>query len=103
MALTRAAIDILLVLIVLSAWLAALGFARLRAPLDRMHTGAFVNATAGAALVVLGFVSDGVSVRALKIVLIVTVNLVAGAAMSHATGRALTLRTARDAASEARR
>ena len=88
-------------LIVLSASLASFGFARLRAPLDRLHTGAFVNATAGVALAILGFVSDGASVRALKIVLIVVLNLVAGAAMSHATGRALTLRARRDAGPDA--
>ena len=89
---TRAIIDVLLAVIVLSAWLGSAGFARLRAPLDRMHCVAFVYATAGIALVVLAFVADGVSVRALKVLLIVGIGLLGGAAQSHATGRALTLR-----------
>ena len=89
---TRLAIDALLVVIVLCAWLGCAGFARLRAPLDRLHCVAFVNATAGVALVVLALAADGPSVRALKILLIVCINLLGGAALSHATGRALTLR-----------
>ena len=89
---TRLAIDALLAVAVLAAWLGCAGFARLRAPLDRMHCVAFVNAVSGTALVLAAFVSDGASVRALKVLLVAVVSLVGGAALSHATGRALLLR-----------
>ena len=92
---SRAAIDALLAIVVLSSWLAAAGFARLREPLDRMHCVPFVYATAGTALTAAAFTADGVSIRALKTLLIVVLGLVSGAAMSHATGRALTLRRRR--------
>ena len=89
---SRVAIEILLAILVLAAWLGCVGFARLRAPLDRMHCVAFVNATSGSALTIAAFVSDGVSDRALKVLLITGLSLLTGAAMSHATGRALLLR-----------
>ncbi len=84
----------LLVLAVLAVWLGAAGFARLRDPLDRMHCIAFVNATAGSALLVAGFLSDGATLRAFKIAFLVGVSLLAGAASSHAVGRALRQRAA---------
>ena len=89
---THVAIDVLLVVVVLSAWLGCAGFARLRAPLDRMHCIAFVNATSGLALTIASFVSDGLSTRSLKVLLITGLGLLAGAAMSHAIGRSLLLR-----------
>lgn len=89
---TRVVIDILLAVMVLAAWLGCAGFARLRAPLDRMHCVTFVNATSGTALVVAAFVADGPSNRAFLILLVAAISLLAGAAMSHATGRALLLR-----------
>ena len=85
-------VDGLLVVAVLGAWLGCLGFARLRAPLDRIHCVAFVNVVSGTAILLAGFASDGVSVRSLKILFLVGVALVSGAAMSHAVGRALLLR-----------
>lgn len=91
---TAVVVDLLLVLVVLAVWLGCAGFARLGAPLDRLHCVAFVNATGGTALTVLAFVSDGASTRALKILLITVVSLLGGAALSHATGRALLLRGA---------
>lgn len=89
---TSVTIDVLLAVMVLSAWLGCVGFVRLRAPLDRLHCVAFVNATAGTALVLVAFLSDGPSARACKILLIVGASLLAGAAMSHAVGRALLTR-----------
>ena len=89
---SRIAIEALLAILVLAAWLGCAGFARLRAPLDRMHCAAFVNATSGTALAAAAFVADGVSDRALKVLLVTGFSLLAGAAMSHATGRALLLR-----------
>ncbi len=88
---TAVALDGLLGIAVLAAWLGCAGFLRLRTALDRMHCVAFVYATAGSALTAAAFVSDGPSDRALKMLLLTVVGLLAGAAMSHATGRALLL------------
>lgn len=90
-------IDGLLGLMVLSAWIGCLGFARLRTPLDRVHCVAFVNATAGLAFAAAAFVADGPSVRAFKILLVVGILLVSGAATAHAIGRALLQRAAEGA------
>ena len=89
---TSIAIDGLLAITVLSAWLGCVGFARLRAPLDRLHCVAFVNTTAGTALALAAFLSDGLSDRSCKILLIVAASLLTGAAMSQAVGRALLTR-----------
>ena len=85
-------IDLLLALLVAATWLGCLGFARLRHPLDRLHCATFVNAAAGTLLVVIGFAADGLSDRAWKILLMAAINLLAGAALSHAIGRAITYR-----------
>ena len=92
MAVTRLAIDALLTVMVLAVWLGCAGFARLREPLDRMHCVAFVNTMAGTALILAAFLSDGASVRALKILLMVAASLLIDAATSHAVGRAILLR-----------
>ncbi len=89
---TKAVIEALLALVVLAAWLGTAGFLRLRTALDRVHCVAFTYATAGVALTVAAFLSDGASDRALKIALLTVIGLVAGSAMSHAIGRALLLR-----------
>lgn len=89
---TTIVIEVLLGAIVLMVWLGCVGFARLRTPLDRMHCVAFVNTTAGTALVVVAFLGDGASIRAGKILFVAGTTLVAGAAMSHAVGRAILLR-----------
>jgi multicomponent Na+:H+ antiporter subunit G len=86
------AIDGLLCLFAAAAWLSAACFLRLRTPLDRIHAVTFVNAAGGAALTVAAFLADGPTDRAFKILLIVVINLFAGAAISHMTGRALTER-----------
>jgi multicomponent Na+:H+ antiporter subunit G len=88
----KLAVDLLLALSVLAAWLGCAGFARLRAPLDRMHCVAFVNATSGVCVLLAALLAEGPTTRVFKILLIVGVGLLDGAAMSHATGRALLLR-----------
>ena len=72
-----------------AAWLGAIGFARLRVALDRLHCATFVNVVSGTALAAASVVYDGVSDRALKILFIVFINCLAGAVASHVTGRAL--------------
>ena len=74
------------------AWLGAAGFARLQAPLDRLHCVTFVNAGCGMALVVASIAADGVSNRTGNILLVVAINLFGGAAASFAIGRALRVR-----------
>ena len=86
---TGTVLGFLLALFVACIWLAAIGFLRLRRPLDRLHCVAFVNTTAGLCLVLGAFIADGVSDRAGKILLAVLASLVAGAATSHAIARAL--------------
>ncbi len=89
---TELAIEVLLGLGVLAAWLGCAGFARMRAPLDRMHCVAFVNATSGVCVLLAALITEGLTTRVLKILLILGISLLGGAAMSHATGRALLLR-----------
>jgi multicomponent Na+:H+ antiporter subunit G len=85
-------VDALLALAVLACWLGAAGFARLSSPLDRLHCVTFVNATAGIAILVAAFIADGVSARTVKILVLNAAALASGAALAHATGRALLLR-----------
>lgn len=79
-------------LMVAVAWLAAAGFARLRAPLDRLHCVTFVNAGCGSALLAASLVAEGVSNRTGNILLVVALNLLGGSAGSYAVGRALRVR-----------
>ena len=87
-----AVIDVLLGVLVAVTWLGCLGFARLRTPLDLLHCASFVNAAGGMLLAAIAFAADGASDRAFKILLMVAVTLLAGAALSHALGRALLYR-----------
>ncbi len=91
---SRYLIDALLAVAVCGAWLGCAGLARLRTPLDRMHCAAFVNWTALAPIAAAAFVADGGSNRAWKLLLAVIVTLLASSVLSHATGRALSIREA---------
>jgi multicomponent Na+:H+ antiporter subunit G len=84
--------DILLAVVVLGAWVGCIGFARLRSPLDRLHCSTFVNTASGSAITAAAFVADGFSARAGTVLLIAALSLLIGAALSHASGRALLLR-----------
>ncbi len=94
MAVTRYAVDALLALAVLGAWLGCAAFARLRTPLDRMHCAGFVNWITLVGITAAAFVADGASNRAFKLLLVTLVSIVSGAVLSHATGRALAMRDA---------
>ena len=85
-----------LILAVAAVWLGVLGAARLRDPLDRLHAVAFVNIAGGTAVTAAAFVTDGISGRSLKIALLVLLSWAIGAALSHATGRALFRRGRRE-------
>ncbi|HJS87836.1 MAG TPA: monovalent cation/H(+) antiporter subunit G [Acetobacteraceae bacterium] len=81
--------DLLLAAATLSAWLACLGFARLRGALDRLHCATFAAATVGPAVLVAAFASQGGSPSVAKVVFLLACLLLSGAALSHAIGRAL--------------
>lgn len=81
-----------LVAAVAAAWIAALGFRRLRTPLERLHAVTFVNVAGGGALLVAAFAADGLSPRAVKCAALWLATLLIGALLSHVTGRALHIR-----------
>lgn len=87
-------IGIILLLVAVVIWIGCVGFIRLRTPFDRLHCATFVAAAAGPLVVLLAFCADGSSSRAWKIVLLVVLLLVDGAALSHATSRTIDLRKA---------
>ena len=87
-----AAVSVLLAVAVLAGWVGCLGFARLRSPLDRLHCVAFTNAACGVPVLAAAVLADGFTIRVGKILLLVLVSLLTGAALSHATARALLLR-----------
>lgn len=74
------------------AWLGAAGFARLQAPLDRLHCATFVNAGCGLALLAASLAADGLSNRTGNILLVIAINLFGGAVASYSIGRALRVR-----------
>ncbi len=82
------AVDVLLGLALVAAWIGAAGFARLRSSLDRLHCATFTTLGTGLPIVVAAFVADGASQRAFKILLLFAVALVAGASVNQAVARA---------------
>ncbi|HEY0183041.1 MAG TPA: monovalent cation/H(+) antiporter subunit G [Rhodopila sp.] len=79
----------LLLLAVAFTWLGCFGFARFASPYDRLHCVTFVGVTAGLFIAAAACGADGLSDRALKAVLFLLATLVNGAAVSHATARAI--------------
>ena len=79
------------VLATVAVWLGCIGFARLRSAFARLHCVAFTAAAAGLPVIIAAFVADGFSDRALKIVLLLLIILLGGAALSHACGRAFAM------------
>ncbi|HEU5443598.1 MAG TPA: monovalent cation/H(+) antiporter subunit G [Steroidobacteraceae bacterium] len=84
----------LLALAVLSAWLGAAGFARLVWPLDRLHCVTFVNVTCGASILIAATLWGGSPDDVSKLALLLGALLVGGAAIAHATARAIVRRRA---------
>lgn len=78
-------------------WLGCFALLRLPAALDRLHAVSFVNAAGGLGLTLAAFLADGISIRSMKVLGLTLLLLIAGAALSHATGRALLLREGRKA------
>lgn len=82
----------LLAAAVLSVWLGAAGFARLAWPLDRLHCVTFVNLTCGALTLAAAALWGGSADDVIKLALLFGALTVGGAALAHATGRALVRR-----------
>ncbi|MCJ2022247.1 monovalent cation/H(+) antiporter subunit G [Methylobacterium sp. E-065] len=91
------AIGVLLALVVAVTWIAALALWRLPRALDRMHAIAFLNVAASVLVTVAAFLSDGISGRSLKILVMMVVFLGWAAVLSHVSGRALLMREGRSA------
>jgi multicomponent Na+:H+ antiporter subunit G len=92
-----AVIAVFLTLAVACARIGSFGFARFGSAYDWLHCVTFVAVTAVIFVVVAAFVADGVSGRTLKILVFFLLTLANGAAVAHATGRAV-MRRAEDGA-----
>lgn len=90
-------IAVVLTIAVACVWVGCVGFARFGSAYDRLHCVTFVAVTAGFFVVVAAFVADGISDRTMKISLFFLLTLANGAAVAHATGRAV-MRRAEDGA-----
>lgn len=93
------AIDLLLGLAVLAAWLAAWGFARLSSACDRLHCVTFAGLAAGVPVAAAAFFAKGFASGPVKVLLIILMSAAIGAALAHAAGRAIAVRDA-DGATE---
>lgn len=88
---TSAFIAMLLLLTVLGGYVGCAGLARLATAFDRLHSVPFVAVAAGVPLAIATVVADGLSDRAGKVIFLVVFMLVGGAALSHASGRAIAM------------
>jgi multicomponent Na+:H+ antiporter subunit G len=84
--------EALLALAVLMAWLATVGFARLTWPLERLHCVSFANVTCGALILASAVLWGGPADDLVKLAMLLAVLLVGGAAIAHATARAIVRR-----------
>ena len=89
MAVRAQLVEALLALAVLTAWLGAAGFARLAWPLDRLHCVTFINFGCGGLLLIAAALWGGSADDVIKLALLLGALLVGGAAVAHATGRAI--------------
>lgn len=81
--------DLLLAVAVAAVWLGCLGFARLTDPFDRLHCVGFVTLAAGLPVLFATWAALGASESVLKVVFLLVCLVGNGAALGHATGRAL--------------
>ncbi|HEX8756914.1 MAG TPA: monovalent cation/H(+) antiporter subunit G [Steroidobacteraceae bacterium] len=87
-------VQALLALAVLAAWLGVAGFLRLASPLDRLHCVTFANVTCGVSILIAAALWDGSPEDVIKLALLLGALLVGGAAIAHATARAIVRRRA---------
>lgn len=88
------AVEALLAVLVMTAWLGTGGFARLARPLDRLHCVTFMNVACGALILLAAGLSGGSADNVIKVALLLGALLVGGAAVAHATARAIVRRRA---------
>ena len=88
------AVEALLAMFIVTTWIAAGGFARLAWPLDRLHCVTFMNVTCGALILAAAGLWGGSAADVIKVALLLGALLVGGAAVAHATARAITRRRA---------
>ncbi len=87
-------VEALLALVVLTAWLGVAGFLRLAWPLDRLHCVTFVNITCGGLILIGAGLWGGSPDDVLKVAILLCTLLSGGAAIAHATARAIVRRRA---------
>jgi multisubunit Na+/H+ antiporter MnhG subunit len=78
-----------LVVAVACVWLGCLGFVRLTSAYDRLHCVTFAAVAAGGAVLLASWADLGMSPTMLKILFLLLYAVVNGAALGHATGRAI--------------
>ncbi len=88
-------IDALLSLSVAAAWAACFGFLRRSGSLHTLHYPSFIAAASGTALVLAGLVTEGLTARVGKLVLLDGLVMVSGLVLSHALARSALRREAR--------
>ena len=86
------AVDALLALAVLVAWITTAAFLRWRSGYEGLHAITFFNLVGGGAIIAALVISDGPTARTFQCVLIWLVVASAGALLSHAIARARRLR-----------
>jgi multicomponent Na+:H+ antiporter subunit G len=87
-------VETLLALAVIAAWLGVAGFVRLAWPLDRLHCVTFVNVTCGVSILIAAALTGGSLDDVIKFALLLGALLLGGAAIAHATARAIVRRRA---------
>jgi multisubunit Na+/H+ antiporter MnhG subunit len=86
------AVDALLAVAVVVAWITTAAFVRWRSGYDRLHAITFFNLFAGAAITAAAVIHDGLTARTFQCVLVWLVVASAGALLSHAIARTLRVR-----------
>lgn len=83
------AVEGLLGLVVVCAWLALIGALRMRGALDRLHAATLVSVACVGGVFLAAAVQEGLSDRTLKVLFLFLLTLVGGGGVTHAIGRAL--------------
>ena len=78
-----------LVLGVACVWLGCAGFVRLTSAYDRLHCVTFVTLAGGGAVFLASWADLGMSPTVLKVLFLLLYAVMNGAALGHATGRAI--------------
>jgi multicomponent Na+:H+ antiporter subunit G len=87
-----AVVAVFLAAAVITTWLAAIAYFRLRTPFQRIHVVTLLNIVAGLGVLIAALLGDGITSRSLKCAFIWFIVVIAGALLAHVTGRALHLR-----------